>query len=287
MLKLLKKIPVFLFLLCYITAGLAIYTKAADLTAHITPDYKKADLTQIFTHSAFTGKDYAELFLQTGLGKSSIDKIRNLNPKEEVWRETLLSFQEQFFENIRFRCEANSIISREEVLIDEFGNIQKTTAFAPLENGDILITTASHTIGWRNGHAALVIDAENGKTLESVVLGENSCIQSISKWQSYPNFIVLRLKNTSKKIRAEIAASALSFLNDIPYDLTAGIFSKKDTPVSELTGTQCAHLIWSAYYSYGYDIDSNGGILVIPQDLVHSPLLEVVQVYGLRSSDFL
>lgn len=48
-----------------------------------------------------------------------------------------------------------------------------------------------------------------------------------------------------------------------------------------LTGTQCAHLVWYAYRYFGYDLDSDGGFVVTPDDLYHSDLLELVQIYGI------
>ncbi|MCI8790350.1 MAG: hypothetical protein HFH92_14885 [Lachnospiraceae bacterium] len=46
-------------------------------------------------------------------------------------------------------------------------------------------------------------------------------------------------------------------------------------------GTQCAHLVWYAYRNFGYDLDSDGGFVVTPDDLYHSDLLELVQIYGI------
>lgn len=56
------------------------------------------------------------------------------------------------------------------------------------------------------------------------------------------------------------------------------IQKKAPAPVE---GTQCAHLIWRAYAQFGYDLDANGGWIVTPRQLANSPLLEVVQVYGM------
>ena len=44
--------------------------------------------------------------------------------------------------------------------------------------------------------------------------------------------------------------------------------------------THCAHLVWYAYRSYGYDLDGDGGRIVTPKDLSKSSLLEPVQVVG-------
>ena len=54
----------------------------------------------------------------------------------------------------------------------------------------------------------------------------------------------------------------------------------KYSSIDSVRGTQCAHLVWLAYAAYGYDIDSNGGLIVTPKDIAESELFEVVQIYG-------
>ena len=78
----------------------------------------------------------------------------------------------------------------------------------------------------------------------------------------------------------QIAITALELHHDIPYDLTAGIFGPKSADKDKKKGTHCSHLIWQAYRYYGYDLDSDGGLIVTPKDIANSPALEVVQVYG-------
>ena len=162
--------------------------------AHIYPDYPVADLDPVLRKDSFTEEDYNLLYLQTGLGKPAVDEIRELYGD---WRERLLRFQHNFFRKIDYVCEKNSPISREEAIVDEQGNYAHGTELAPVHEGYIFVTKSSHTYGWRNGHSALVVDAQNGKTLESVVLGQNSSIQDIGKWTVYPNFMLLRPKRAA------------------------------------------------------------------------------------------
>jgi len=250
---------------------------AIEPMAHIYPDYPMADLGPVLQKDSFTEEDYRLIFLQTGLGKPAVDEIRELYGD---WRERLLRFQQDFFRSIDFVRERNSPISWEEYIVDEHGNYARGTELAPIREGYILVTKSSHTYGWRNGHAALVVDAANGKTLESVVLGTNSTIQDIGKWTVYPNFMLLRPKNTTYDEMKEIAQTALDFLYDIPYDLTVGIFSPKFVEKGKIKRTHCSHLIWQTYMYHGLDLDSDGGVLVTPKDIANSPELEVVQVYG-------
>ncbi len=245
--------------------------------AHIYPDYPRLDLSPVLSKETFSDEDYITLFYQTGLGRPAIDEIRK---KYNDWIRRILSFQDSFFKEIRFVCEKNSPISREESIVDESGNYIAGTELAPIHEGDILVTKSSHTYGWRNGHSALVVDAARGLTLESVVLGQNSSIQDISKWTNYPNFILLRPKNSSYEEMREITVTALEMLLDVPYDLTVGIFNPKSAGRDKVTGTHCSHLIWQAYNYFGYDLDSDGGAIVTPKDIANSPELEVVQVYG-------
>lgn len=158
---------------------------------------------------------------------------------------------------------------------DEEGNKLRQNRFFGLENGDILITEATHFLGYRHGHAALVVDAAHGVTLEAFCVGTVSGFDSLDKWYFYPETRVLRLK-AERKLREQIAAFARERLTGIPYRLTAGTIGegKKD---GAYRGTQCAHLIWLAYREFGYDVDGTGGWLVTPMDLLRSEWLEEVK----------
>lgn len=147
-----------------------------------------------------------------------------------------------------------------------------------LEDGDILVTRCTHSFGWRHGHAALVLDAGTGRTLEAVTVGVPSGYGSVQSWRTYPSFSVLRLKGTDAEIRQEAARYAQAYLRDLPYRLTSGLFPEKAP--SQPSGSQCAYLVWYAYYRLGYDLDGDGGRLVTVADLLESPLLETVARIG-------
>ena len=245
--------------------------------AHIAPDYPKIDIREMLSKELLSKSDYDCLFLQTGLARSAIDELRVNHPDST---QRILGFQGNFFSDIQYVCEKNSPISSEESVVDINGRYINGTQFASLHNGDILITKASHTYGWRNGHAALVVDAEKGLTLESVVLGTDSCVQDIGKWTNYPNFIQLRLRNSSEDLMNRITQSAVIHLKNIPYDLTIGILSPKFKNSEQIRKTHCSHLVWTAFRNFCYDLDSDGGGLVTPKDIANSPYLEVVQVFG-------
>ena len=216
--------------------------------AYSAPTAERCDLGGIVRKSSYndlTEEDYEFIYSQTGLGKPAVRSLDSL--------EKLYDYQKSYFAEVDFKCKANSPVSYEE-------RVQNSKILlAPLEDGDILVTNASHVFSWRNGHAAIVTSAEEGKTLEAVVIGTNSKPQNVSKWTSYPNFAVLRLKGADRETRAKIASAAVEYLDD---------------------GTQCAHLVWLAYAAYGYDIDSDGGLIVTPKDIAESDLFEVVQTFG-------
>lgn len=275
--KLCRILAIVLSLVLITIFSLVIIAILDENTAHIYPGYPRADLVPILSKEYLGETDYETIYFQTGLGKPAVDELRARYPDSA---ERILRIQESFFGKVSFICEPNSPVSREETLVNEKGEPVNGIELASVQNGDILVTKSSHTYGWRNGHAAIVIDAANGLTLESVVLGTNSTIQHISKWTSYPNFMLLRLKDASPELRENIARTASEYLVDIPYDLFVGIFNPKYKQKDKITSTHCSHLVWQAYRMHGFDLDSDGGPLVTPNDIANSPLLEVVQVYG-------
>lgn len=264
-----------LCLICLIITGLFVWKAWAEEKAHWIPEYKKEDIRPLLNKEQLNPDEYGLLFRQTGLGSSAVDKLLR-----EKKGETILRMQSLFFSNPPILCRSNTPISWEErINMQEAGSLWQNK-LTDLEDGDILVTPCSHTYGWRNGHAAIVIDAENGLTLESVVLGENSSVQKTAKWETFPSVVVLRLKDVSAYERARIAQTAEETMKDIPYGFLEDILEhrwEKDTN----RDTHCSHLVWKAYRNAGYDLDSDGGLTVTPGDIARSPLLETVQIYGI------
>ncbi len=240
----------------------------AQTLAHLTPNYPREDLTFLLEKSVeeYTADDFDFIFKQTGVGKSGVLSLSDKN--------MLLQFQDNFFSEVEILRKQTSIITFEEQLLSEKAKL------VPLEEGDILVTFSAYFMSWRNGHAAIVVDENERKTLEAVVIGANSKLQNADKWAKYPSFMVLRLKDATKEKRAEIAKTATEYLTDRPYSLFARKLYFDFSDTEEITGTHCAHLVWLAYANYGYDIDSDGGFIVTPKDISESDLFEIVQVYG-------
>lgn len=279
-----------------LTLGIMAYLDQATANqAHIYPDYPKEELNLLLNNAfnengeiKLTPEAYKSLLYQTGLGKPAIDDILRANGvvTPEVL-DQLKQFQTDFFAPIKVLCSKIGIITFEEKIINNNQEEINGFKFAKLRKGDILINKSSHSTGWRHGHNAIVIDADNQKTMEAILLGYNSTAQSMEKWRSYPSFILLRLREdaalengmSAKEAADKAADFAIKYLDDVPYGLMAGFINKAVTP-EKLKETQCAHLVWYAYYNAGFDIDSDGGWLVTPNDIANSNLLEVVQIYG-------
>lgn len=234
-----------------------------------TPDYDMVELSE--------ESDFDTIFLQTGLGKSAAQKLIKKNKFDKI-----LSAQEKFFANYDTECAPLlGWFTREDMLKDN-----RSTSFADLQKGDILVSLSTHSGGWHHGHAGLVVG--KNKILECRMWGADSAIMGMSYWRKYTNYAVLRLKDITPEQQKEITEYAKETLCDIPYSPVAGLFGDKaPDPESDDFTLQCAHLIWYAFNNFGFDLDSDGGKLVTVRDLLDSDLLEVVQIYGMDPRDFL
>ena len=219
-----------------------------------------------------TEKEYSLIFSQTGLGKPAVDGFAENPEKIEEYREYYLADKD-------YSCVREGVFACHEFITDADGNAIQNPAFANLQNGDIIITLSIHSLGWRHGHAAIVVDAENGTTAQAVMIGEKSALGHIGEWREFPLVAVLRAKDVSAEIRNEIAKYTEEKLIGIDYSLTSGIFSGRDENIIPST-THCAHYVWYAYKCFGIDVDSNGGRIVTPKEILDSDKLEIVQVYG-------
>lgn len=246
-----------------------------------TPGYPKVDLSAIAGKEELTKEEYYTVFLQTGLGKAAVDEI--LPEKDKGQREKILkNYQDNFFSSGNYECRQIAVIVFEERMRNKEGNLVRGFEVADLRDGDILITKATHSLGWRHGHAAIVTNAAKGETLEAILLGNPSILQNINKWRTYPSFIQLRLKDGEPGDPIKIAAYAKKEILGLPYGLLTGIPDKTPTKIKK---TQCSHLVWYPYEHFGIDLDSDGSWLVTPNDIANSDLLEVVQVYGVNPEE--
>lgn len=262
-----------LVLLFALVAGVMIANSVADVNARYTPDYEKIDLAPMLEKETLTDGDYDVLYRQTGLTKIGVQAVLQDLVNTETPLSRLREFQDAFFhEQERLHETITPITQRDYYAYP--------APFVPLETGDVIVTASTHSLGWRHGHAAIVVN-DFGTTLESICLGVPSALATngFSYFAECSTFMVLRMKDADKKTREDIGTAARQELCGVPYVLSVGVFSKKDQG-RQAKQTQCAHLVWQAYKNFGYDIDCNGGAVVTPRDIARSPYFEVVQVYG-------
>lgn len=191
----------------------------------------------------------------------------------------LLDFSPEYWQIFKedkksYKTDTFYYIIKEEYDENDAGKRIYRTPFRDIQDGDILVTDSTYCLCYRHGHAALVVNAEKGITMEAFGVGTKSEFSSLNEWRRYPHVVVLRL-NAPREVRQSAAEYAKEHLIDVPYNLCTGMIDDKDMK-KEYWGTQCAHLVWAAYSALGYDIDGDGGWLVTPSDLIKSELLMVV-----------
>ncbi len=277
-------------------AGLWIWTEACEGAAHNMPQIARVSIEEILEKEDWDGGDYQILGEQTGLSREALVFMEEQGRQRE-----LVALQESYFATVKVACVPNSIISKTEYVVDRRGMPARAIRIPYIEEGDILITCCSHVFGWRNGHAAIVVDADRRLVLEAQVLGSPSVITSLNVWEEYPSFMVFRLQGADREERAAIAEYARNSLTGVSYHVTAGIWERL-LPRGAVSGqqqercgnlrlgdggnipggTHCSHLVWYAYYQFGYDLDSDGGIIVTPRDIAGSEKLKIIQKYGVR-----
>ena len=276
------------------------WIEEAKEIAHVEPGVEKIDISGLVmqvdnekTENMKIEKSLHIISQQTGVAPKVLEKMINQGKQQQI-----LTLQESYFAPIQIERIKTTPLTICEFIVDKNGKRTKGMTIADIQDGDILITKNSRFLGWRNGHAGLVVDAQNGYVLEAVMLGTNTTLCRLDAWEKYPSFQVLRLKEEWYKEAeiAEMVCYAKEHMVDVPYHLFAGITErwKKRTQQTDdnqegqaiqmvdavLSGTHCAHLVWYAYWLMGIDLDSDGGILVTPYDIQNSPYLEVIQTYG-------
>lgn len=252
------------------TAGELTDRKAYEDAAAADSGAFQEVLSKAQSGEVLSEEDYGVIFSQSGLGKPAADKLISENNTEKIE-----FYRDYFLLDKDCECIREGIFACHERITDAEKNPIENPYFADLQDGDILITLSIHSLGWRHGHAAVVIDAEAGKTVQATMWGEKTSIGSVREWLEYPLVAVLRAKNTDEYTRKEIARYAGENLVGLRYSFAAGLVGSGSS-----AGTQCAHLVELAYNEYAIDIDSNGGKIITPYQILKSENLETVQVYG-------
>ncbi len=260
-----------IILILIIAILIALWCVSCANSAYYSPTHKKQDITAVLDKENKTDADYEFLFSQTGLGESSINTLLENGKKEEIY-----DFQEQYFAPCEY--ESEFLFAPIVALEVKQGEAVK---IAPLERGDVLVSLTTHSLGFRHGHAGLVLNGETGKTLEHMVLGELSDYSRASTWGIYPTLAVLRYKD--KEIAQRAADYAEENLVGIKYNPLAGLIKKDKLDEEEISSSHCSHLVWQAFKAVGADIDENGGRIVLPKDFLKCEDFEIVQIYGIEN----
>ena len=264
-----RRLAIWLSILTFVVMVLAflqIGVVYADKTwEHFCPDYEMIDLDPILYKQTLTEDDYELLYRQTGLTKLGIDGLLADGSKAKI-----KEIQRYFFKPQKIHVNHFNPYTYSEELRD-------VIPMAKLEAGDILVTDTVRVSWLRYGHSALVVDPDEGIALESMSPGTSSTFNSVTDFGKIATFMILRPK-ISVEEKQKVVEYATEHLYGLPYRFTLGILYRKNPET--LRVSQCAHLVWYAYNKFGYDLDSDGGGIVKPQDMVCSDYVEVVQAYG-------
>ncbi|WP_312653643.1 hypothetical protein [Aminipila sp.] len=266
------------------------------------PDYNRDSLDYIFedirTAGEFgkkenqklqlTEEEYESIFRQTGLGKPAVDYI--IENKKDYERE-IKNFQKIFFDGYPYTCAKIGVLTYNERMRDKNGEKVKGYEIVDLRPGDVLVNLSTHTMGYRHGHCGIVVSkpakGKEAKTIEAIYLGEPTEYETTAKWRSCPTLVHLRISEEAAKSKgytqAELGELLAEYVQEKCLDIKYGILPELSNIKSDdLRSTNCSHLVWYVYKQFGYDVDSDGGLIVTPADIASSDLFEIVQIYGIN-----
>lgn len=236
------------------------------------PSYERTDISEILDKAYLTESDYNTLYAQTGLTKAGVDRML---ANGRAGKEKIVKLQGQYFDG-------HTVLNEQFAPFTCTDYIDDFIVHCYLEEGDVLVTSSTHFVASRIGHAGLVTSASvyNGeKILQSNAYGYPSSLGDIRDFNNRVNFMILRVKDSAFPdgvTRTDVTQYALQNLLGLKYDIAVGVLSDKN----KISKTHCAHLVWYAYKRFGIDLDGNGGLVVTPKDLANSPNVELVQVFG-------
>lgn len=241
-----------------------------------TPNIEYQSVSNILEKEVLSENDYITIFNQTGISPYSINEIKNSGDISKIKELNTMFFDRQEIKQ-KYLCFPFTTMEY---------NLDEKTPIVPVKNGDILVNFSTSTLDWRHGHSALVIDAENDKTIEHTLVGAQSHIGSVSSWGKQPKFVILRYED--EDIVNKVVEFAKENLIGVDYDIFVGIDGNKDkTNEKRKYASNCSHIVWQAFKSQGIDIDSNGGLFVTPKDIALSKKLKVIQIMGIDTKNYI
>lgn len=254
------------------------------------PDYPILSKDELkAAYDRLNEEDYKVLFEQTGLTKIGIDRAKERGSFEIVYDIQQSYFQKRGVEKFRYAPL---------VCTDYLDG--ETAEIIFLERGDIILSSSTHFSGFRIGHSAIVTNGNSYEIYQSNQVGiSNGFSNAYEMFANRTNFMVLRIKpeyfsengvddESYRENLARVSEYISTEFADVPYDFTTGVFTKKDS----MKATSCAHLLWYGFKhfddenggKFNLDLDSNGGLLVVPKDISKSPYVELVQTFGFNPS---
>lgn len=254
-------VPLIIILIIVLIFGINVFHQQAQWY----PNYEKVSLTDIISKESLSGEDYELILTQTGLYKDAVDALKSNGKTEDI-----LKFQENFFNQFNVYTEIFAPFTCQHI-------IDEPVQYAPLRNGDIIVTDTTHFSFFSIGHAAIVVDAKKGIILNAVGYDDVSETCSIEELTNRPNFTILR-PNASEEECNKAVKYVMENMIDLKYSISVGLFGSKFPKHPKKTN--CSHIVWCAYKSIGIDLDSNGGLFVLPNDIAESEHLKKVQVFG-------
>ena len=258
-----------IYVLIYLQAGAAYIENTWEAWK---PDYEKADLTELLLKSELSDEDYELVYQQTGLTRLGVDPLLSDGNIGEILR-----IQDSFF------SERDYFYNYFAPFTGQFEKSRGRYPNAPLSDGDIIFCPATFLSSSVLGHTAIVVDGKVGRIAEAYGFGSGFDTTLKASFFIYPAFVILRPK-VDEDIKKQVAQYTKDELIGAEYDIFAGLFEEKAPDTLERT--HCSHSVWYAYNKFGIDLDSNGGKIVTPTDILNSPYLEVVQVFGMDINGF-
>lgn len=245
-----------------------------DSTAYYKPDYPMEDISYIIDKDKLTDDDLDGIFKNTGVSPEAARELIGNNGKN-----TLKTLNKLYFGNLSFD---KSYIAFP-VTANELNN-EALTPLVPLKKGDVLVTFNTHTLSWRHGHSAIVVDDSGDVILEHMSVGHKSKLTLSKRWGIYPGFLVLRHKDS--EISSKAADYAKKELTGIDYNIFADFSDSHHKADSVSDSSHCAHIVWKAYSHVGCDIDGDGGTIVTPYDISVCNDFYVVQIFGINPENY-
>lgn len=269
-----KKIRIFIIIvsivLLYTILGIYNYSKS-----YYTPDYPMEDISDIFIKEDITDRDYEKIFLNTGVAQIASKELIDSGNTTLLRFLNSYYFKKPLYKNkyIAFPVTANEL------------NEGIRTPLVPLKKGDVLITFNTHTLLWRHGHSAIVVDDKGEEILEHIAVGHKSRISPSQRWGVYPGFMILRYKDSN--VAKKAADYARENLDGIDYNVFAGLIDKDKSKNDVVDSSHCSHIVWQAYKAAGYDIDSDKGSIVTPYDMAMCDDFQLVQIFGINPEKYM